>query len=68
MYKGKLNDTRYDDLGNLMKQLFPKEKLGGTNPKMKKSTIRQRFTIRMTLFVINLITITELSFESHRSL
>ena len=40
MYKGKLNDTRDDDLGNLMKQLFPKEKLGGTNPKMKKSTIR----------------------------
>ena len=40
MYKGKLNDTRYDDLGNLMKQLVPKEKLGGDQSQVKKSTIR----------------------------
>ena len=35
MYKGKLNDTRYDDLGNLMKQLVPKEKLGGDQSQVK---------------------------------
>ena len=29
-----------DDLGNLMKQFVPKEKLEGTNPKMNKSTIK----------------------------
>ena len=35
MYKGKLNDTRYDDLRNLMKQLVPKEKLGGDQSQVK---------------------------------
>lgn len=25
MHNGKVNDIRYDDLGNLMKQLVPKE-------------------------------------------
>ena len=35
MYKGKLNDTRYDDLGNLMKQLFQRKNLGEPIPRWK---------------------------------
>ena len=37
MYNSKVNDTRYNDPRNLMKQLVSKEKLGGLdliNPKV----------------------------------
>ena len=34
MYNRKVITQWYDDLGNHMKQLVPKEKPGGTNPKM----------------------------------
>ena len=32
-HNGKVNDTRYDDSGNLMKQLLPKEKPRGPIPR-----------------------------------
>lgn len=59
-------DTWYDDPGNFMKQLIPKEKLGRPIPRWTNPLL-ERFRVRIILFVVNLTIVTKLmSFESHR--
>ena len=42
MHSGKVNNIRYDDPWNLMKQLVPKEKLGGDQSQGQKNPLLDR--------------------------
>ena len=67
MHNGKVNKTRYDDLGYLMKQFVPKEKPRGTNPKMKNPLSDGDLQSKYQ-FIVNLTRVNKLRLESCRLL
>ena len=67
MHNGKVNNKRYDDLGNLMKQLLVKEEPRRTNPKMNNPLSDGDLQSKYQ-FIVNLTKVNKLSSESHRLL
>lgn len=66
MNNRKVNDTRYDNLENLMKQLVPKKKPGRTNLK-KNNSLFDRLQSEYQ-FMVNLTKVNNLSSKSHKFL
>ena len=70
MHSGNLNNTRYNDLGKLMKHSFQgKKKPRDNDLKRKIHYIKLRFTVKKEKqFIVNLITVIKLSYKPLRLL